>query len=198
MLFNLKLLGTQNELMDDASLDTQIKEFGEKNADNLNLLAIDIENAILDHYIGRQKLLPKTKVDQGIANIIRDLDLMEINPPLVSGKIESKTGSFHLGIFIKGVTAMPLVNIIVHENGKDSKTNEIIVAPRVFGWAYNQFQFLQKDPQQKKPYLYGDELRPQINQFLVQTKAVIPSMEQYLKELKVALDAMFVTFGIEG
>ncbi len=198
MLFNLKLLGTQNELMDDASLDTQIKEFGEKNADNLNLLAIDLENAILDHYIGRQKLQLKTKVDQAIINITNDINSIELSPSLIVAQIENKIGALHLGIFIKGVTAMPLVTIIVHENGKDSKTNEIIVAPRVFGWAYNQFHFLQKDPQQKKPYLYGDELRPQINQFLVQTKAVIPSMEQYLKELKVALDAMFVTFGIEG
>ena len=91
---------------------------------------------------------------------------------------------------------MPLVNIIVHEHGKDSKTNETVVAPRVFGWAYNQFHVLQKDPEEKKSYIYS-ELRAQISQFLAELKTAIPSLEKYLKELNDNLSALYVSIGIE-
>lgn len=198
MLFSLKLAATPRRLGDDIDVDIDIRNFGRESASKIELLAIDLENMILDHYVGREKLQLKTKVDQAIVNITSDINSIttELNPPLIAKQIESKTGAFHLGIFIGGISAMPLVNIIVHEHGKDSKTNETVVAPRVFGWAYNQFHVLQKDPEEKKSYIYS-ELRAQISQFLAELKTAIPSLEKYLKELNDNLSALYVSIGIE-
>jgi len=142
---------------------------------------------IFDHVtlsIGSDRLMSRIELEEKIEKLKQEVPGL-LKYPLVIRKIRSENDrlrkelklpkandKLHLGVFLRGVSAAPLVNISVADrNASDGK-----VLVNIYPWQFDENVFFAKTADETTYTFIYPGLRSQTKQLIAQLKALIPEL----------------------
>lgn len=155
MFFNLKVTALQDKLL---------KNFSKKRLESFEHFVKAVETKAVS-VIGSDKLQDKIKINQSVENLQKNISTWKFAYKLELKEQSTSTDSAFWGVYIKGVSAMPIVNIVV---GK-SETPKGQVLVNSFLWGFNETLYYLKNQEDLSNYRYL-ALRKEMQEFLTQLK----------------------------
>jgi hypothetical protein len=170
MLLNLKTLAAEEELMDDEQLDKAIESFRPV-ANQIFDTYSETLKKIVESYIGTEKLQNKVSLDQAVEKFKTDFSQLSIAPKFEIKEMKSSTDDLNLGIFLKGVSTMPTLRIVLGR--KETDNGQVLV--NILSWGFNDYLYSVRDHKNAKLYLYLNT-RKDLNRFLLQFAEALPQI----------------------
>jgi hypothetical protein len=126
---------------------------------------------IVESYIGTEKLQNKVSLDQAVEKFKTDFSQLSIAPKFEIKEMKSSTDDLNLGIFLKGVSAMPTLRIVLGR--KETDNGQVLV--NILSWGFNDYLYSVRDHKNAKLYLYLNT-RKDLNRFLLQFAEALPQI----------------------